>query len=224
MGDDGLALRAATFTQLVVQDVDRPALADVDTHHLVKVLRVRDGASISVTDGRGKWALAVWSGGSLERVSNVHEGRAPRELAVGFCPLKGDRTELAVQKATELGAQRILLVTDAEHGAVRWDEQRRAKNLDRLQRIAREAVMQSRRIWMPSVAYTSFRSAIDDGATVAHFGAAPLDESHRFVLVGPEGGWSSFELGLSASKADLSSGVLRAETAVIAAVALMAAN
>ncbi|MEZ5258564.1 MAG: RNA methyltransferase PUA domain-containing protein [Ilumatobacteraceae bacterium] len=79
----------------IVADVGVPVLDDDDRHHLLKVLRLRDGERITVTDGAGSWASAVVrSGGHLERIGGIGE-RAPlfpRHIA--FAIAKGDRAEL----------------------------------------------------------------------------------------------------------------------------------
>ena len=77
----------------------------------------------------------------------------------------------------------------------RWDETKRAKHVVRLGRVAREAAMQSRRVEIPEVDVVE---SIDhfsgiDGLARADFGGIATNSAHRFVLVGPEGGWSPRE-------------------------------
>ena len=63
---------------------------------------------------------------------------------------KAAKPEFAVQKATELGLDRIFLFP-ARHSVVRWDEIKTARNETRLAKVAREASMQSRRVTIPTV-------------------------------------------------------------------------
>lgn len=220
--DQGLLERAATFAHLLVADVERPELDKLDDAHLVKVLRVRDGAPLSVTDGAGRWRLAEWRRAAIDATGPVVSEDAPAPLAIAVTPLKGDRTELMVQKATELGIDRVLIVGDAERAVVRWNAERATKNLTRLNRIAREALMQSRRIWLPRVETIRLREVFEGGAAIAHFDGNEIDGSHDCVVIGPEGGWTASELDLAPRRVTLGRTVLRAETAAITASSLLA--
>ncbi|HEX4865769.1 MAG TPA: RsmE family RNA methyltransferase [Acidimicrobiales bacterium] len=224
-----LARRAAAH--IVVDDVESPALCEADSHHLRAVLRLRTGESVSVTDGRGGWRSCVWVAGegAIEVAGEVvRVSRAAPAVCVAFAPVKGDRNEWAVQKLTELGVDRIVLLR-TDRAVVRWDEGRSASHLGRLRKVARQAVMQSRRLWMPAV-----DGAVDvesllvqdggDGAALADPSGTAGFAGVRTVLVGPEGGWSERELSLSKDRLiRLGDGVLRTETAAVAAGVLLAA-
>ena len=77
------------------------------------------------------------------------ESPQPR-LGVAFALIKGGRPELVVQKLVELGIDDIRPFA-ASRSVVRWDEAKAVKNHERLERVAREAVMQCRRAWLPTV-------------------------------------------------------------------------
>ncbi len=77
-------------------------------------------------------------------------GRKPA-VTVAFALVKGERPEWVTQKLTELGVDTIVPFT-AARSVVRWDDRKAAANRDRLERVAREAAMQSRRCWLPEVA------------------------------------------------------------------------
>jgi 16S rRNA (uracil1498-N3)-methyltransferase len=208
-----------------VVDVDNPALASDDRHHLERVLRVRVGDAVVVSDGAGRWREGTLGGaGAVDPVAEVQEVARPTPaITVAFAITKGERPELAVQKLTELGADRIVPFM-AARSVVRWDERRAAGNVERFRRVAREASMQCRRAWLPTVdEVTDFATAtaLPAAALADADGAAP-SLAHPTVLVGPEGGWSEEERACGLPAVALGAHVLRAETAAMAATALLA--
>ena len=192
-----------------------------------RVLRLRDGDRLTVGDGAGRWRACSY-GAELVPLGEP-SALAPRpapELAVGFAALKGGRSEQVIQKLTELGMDRIVPFVSGR-SVVRWDrdEARAVRLLERWRRVAREAVMQCGRLWLPQVEAPRVFSELDlRGAALAVPGGRPLAADERFVLVGPEGGWTEAELGATASHVGLGPHVLRAETAALTAGALLAAR
>lgn len=208
-----------------VDDLDRPHLADADHHHLARVRRVRDGDAVIVADGRGGWRRARFRGHEPEPVDAVQAVPAPEPpLAVAFALVKGTKPDLVVQKLTELGIDRIIPF-EATRSVVRWDPAKAGAAHERLVRIAREAAMQSRRAWLPTIEPVAGFAEVASrpGAVVADRGGVPIDASHRLVLVGPEGGWSDDERAQGLPAVALGDAVLRAETAAIAAGVLLGA-
>ena len=135
---------------VLVTSVDTPVLDADDRHHLERVLRLRDGDPMTVGDGAGRWRPCRW-GSVVEPIGDVVEVAAPApRLGVAFALIKGGRPELVVQKLVELGVDDIRPFA-AERSVVRWDDAKAAKNHGRLTRVAREAVMQCRRAWLPTV-------------------------------------------------------------------------
>jgi 16S rRNA (uracil1498-N3)-methyltransferase len=206
-----------------VEDVEEPVLSADDRHHLARVLRLRDGDPLTVCDAAGRWRPARF-GDRLEPSGDVVEVPPPaREVAVGFTLIKSGRPELVVQKLTELGVDRILLLA-AERSVVKWDDGKVAANLERLARVVRESGMQSRRVRLPVLESLQRVSvaAHGPGVAMAEPGGSGLDGDVGLLLIGPEGGWTDAELG-DRRRVSLGSTVLRAETAAIAAGALMVA-
>ena len=203
-----------------VEDLDEPALADEDRHHLARVLRLRDGDSLTVGDGLGRWRPARF--GSDLRIDGevVEVPAASRTVGVGFALIKGGRPELVVQKLTELGVDHILPLA-AERSVVRWDVAKVASQYERMVRVAREAGMQSRRARLPEVAPVAPVESLLDAA-MAEPGGEVLDTDVDVLLVGPEGGWTPEELR-ERRRISLGSTILRAETAAIVAGALLVA-
>ena len=206
-----------------VADVEDPVLSADDRHHLSRVLRLRDGDALTVCDAAGRWRPASF-GDRLVASGDVVEVPPPaREVAVGFALIKSGRPELVVQKLTELGVDRILLLS-AERSVVMWDEGKAAVQLHRLTRVVREAGMQSRRVRLPVLEPLRQASVVarDPTVAMAEPGGSGLDGDVGVLLIGPEGGWTEAELG-DRRRVGLGSTVLRAETAAIAAGALMVA-
>ncbi|MDY7100972.1 MAG: RsmE family RNA methyltransferase [Actinomycetota bacterium] len=210
---------------MFVDDLDAPVLAADDRHHLERVLRLRSGDDLTISDGAGRWRSAVL-GAELDGLGPiVSVDRPSPALTVGFALVKGERPEWTVQKLTELGVDHIVPLT-SDRTVVRWDGQKAVRNTERLRRIAREAAMQCRRVWLPEVAsLTPFddvlggAAAADAPVCVADPGGRPPTLERPSILVGPEGGWSEREHQRVDASARVALGphILRAETAAIAA-------
>ena len=135
---------------------DRITVGGDDGHHLQRARRVRAGEHVTVADGYGRWrAYAVVGSDAgvveLDAVTLVtHEPSLAPRLTVACSLTKGHKPELAVQKLTELGVDRIMLV-EAARSVVHWDDAKVSSAFTRLERVAREAAMQSRRARVPVV-------------------------------------------------------------------------
>lgn len=229
---EGLAARRGAGAQVTVTpealDAEAPVALDDDTsHHLDRVLRLRDGEPVSLTDGAGRWRIAAVrrsdSAFAVEPVTSVvAERSAHAPLTLLAAMPKGDRLDWMVQKATELGARRIVLV-HAERSVVRWKPARVERQLRRLQRVADEAGRQSRRVWATEVCGPEPALEVLPGAVAAEPGGRPLTGHDRILAIGPEGGWSEGELAAADDRVDLGDAVLRTETAAIAALAIVGA-
>jgi len=207
-----------------VDDLDAPVLADADRHHLERVLRLRAGDPVTVSDGHGGWRVCTL-GAVLEPAGDVIRSERPSPaVTVAFVPTKGERPEWAVQKLTEVGVDRIVPVA-AARSVVRWGPDRAPAHVQRLRRVAREAAMQSRRTWLPEVdEVTPFASvAALPGACLAVPDGGPPSLDRPLVLVGPEGGWAAEELEAGLPAVALSTHVLRTETAAVLAGGLLCA-
>ena len=231
-----IALRDSV-AHVFVDDLAAPTLSDDDQHHLARVLRVRDGESVSASDGRGGWRLCQWRDGGLHGESEAQHVAAPTpRIGIAFVPVKGDRPEWAVQKLTEIGIDDIIVLAPTRRAVVRWGD---AKHLRKLQVVVREAAMQSRRVWLPTVAGPVSLAEVcaRPGAAVADPAgepliAEPLNSAARdasapspatsLIIIGPEGGFDPDELTPSVRRVSLGDTVLRAETATLVAATLLA--
>jgi 16S rRNA (uracil1498-N3)-methyltransferase len=214
------ALRRSS-AHVLIADVAAPALDHATAHHLARVLRLRPGEPVTVTDGAGRWRFCEFGGDDIEPAGDVVVVERPSPaLTVAVAPPKGDRLEWLVAKCTEVGIDRLVLL-DAEHSVVRWHGDRAERQRARLRRVAVEASMQSRRVWLPEI--TGPVPAIDvlPSAAAAEPGGRPVRADDQTIAVGPEGGWSPKELEIAADVVSLGPFVLRVETAAVAAAALM---
>lgn len=222
---------------------DEIALTGTEAHHAATVRRVRVGEEVTVGDGRGVWLAGTCAAVSpREVVVTVAERRevpapAPRLILVQALA-KGDRDELAVQAATELGVDEVV-PWQAARSVSRWDAAKADKGRARWETIAREAGKQAHRAWLPDVAEVSSTTRLAARAAETHvlvleptadvaLPAVRLDDGRDLaVVVGPEGGIAPDELtALAAAGATLvrlGDTVLRTSTAGPAAIAVMSA-
>jgi 16S rRNA (uracil1498-N3)-methyltransferase len=143
-------------------------------------------------------------------------------VTVAFAPVKGERAEWFAQKLTEIGVDRIAPVL-SERGVVRWNEERARKQSARMETVAREACLQSRRLHLPTILPASPLDTFlgeHPEAVLADPEGTPIDAKHRTIVVGPEGGFSEAERSGRAEVA-LPGNVLRATTAAIVAGAIV---
>jgi 16S rRNA (uracil1498-N3)-methyltransferase len=205
-------------------------------HHSIRVVRVREGEEVEVFDRAGKMAKAVVESIARDRaVLRVGDEIASRESAVAIdlamAIIQLDKFELVLQKATELGIRSIIpLVTDR----VELRPERYSGKADRWQKIVFEAVKQSGRSIVPIIETpTNFEDILKrDGAKILFDAdASPATQqpsNPATVMIGPEGGWSDPELEAARAAgcefARLGPRRLRAETAAIAAVAILTAR
>lgn len=219
-------------------------LAGEDAEHLVRVLRVEPGQVFELSDNQNLYLAEVELARKSLVAFRVKEKLAPPppsvHLTLVAALFKFDRFELLVEKATELGVAVIqpFEATRTERGLA----QASVKRSSRWERIAVEASQQSRRLHLPLIAPSvrfakaletpaHVRLLLDENPEVPSFlQVLPPERTlsyHVALLLGPEGGWTEEERQ-SAIKAgwtpcSLAQTVLRAETAGIAALAVIQA-
>jgi 16S rRNA (uracil1498-N3)-methyltransferase len=219
-------------------DGARGLLGPEARRYLADVLRLSPGASIEVFDGRGgRYGAEIGPG--FEWVALGPREVAPPasvEIALVVALAKGEKMDLVVQKATELGVGRVLPF-EAERSVVRLEPAKGEERAGRWRRIAEEAARQCGRADVPEVsppaALARALSALAPGTRtfVFHPGGGRLDAGGAAsvaAVVGPEGGLTDAEVAAceaaGAVRAGLGPRVLRAETAAIVAVALLQAR
>ena len=235
-------MAATLFYAEDIPAVGATAIVDGDEgFHATAVRRIRPGETLTLSDGAGSLAEGVVDSADKRTLSVRVTARrtAPRprpSVTVVQAIPKSERSELAVELATEAGADDFV-AWQAERCVARWDGDRAAKGLRRWRAVARSAARQARRAWIPEVTgplataevCSYLRSRPDAVALLLHESAErplaeiPLAQADSVVLlVGPEGGIADTEVSaLTAAGAvavRLSPTVLRTSTA--AAVAL----
>lgn len=206
---------------VLVADVDVPVADDATVHHLRRVLRLRDGDVVTATDGAGRWRACRLAGDGLAVDGDVAVVDRPvSPVTIAVAPPKGERLEWLVQKCTEVGVDHLVVLA-AERSVVRWDGERADRQLSRLRRVAAEAAMQSRRVWLPTVDGPVPASDVLPGAVAAEPGGRPLSPTDTVVAIGPEGGWSPAELTTATDHVSLGDTILRVETAAVVAATLL---
>jgi 16S rRNA (uracil1498-N3)-methyltransferase len=210
--------------------------------HITRVLRLRAGAALTLFDGRGgEYAGRIEAARSAAVTVAVGEHRAieresPLEITLAQGVSRGERMDLVVQKATELGVARLLPVLSAR-SVVKLDARQATRRLQHWRAIAAAACEQSGRNRVPEVvAPVPLRTLLrecagSDGARLLLSPAAAqrIDELPRpaavTVLIGPEGGLDDAEqdaaLAAGFRAVRLGPRVLRTETAALAALALL---
>lgn len=212
--------RVDALGQCRVDNVEVPVLSRDDDHHVRNVLRARVGEEIVVTNGAGSWAFARIDERGIERTSDVVIDPVRPETTLYLAPLKGDRSEWAVAKATELGVSRIVpLIT--ERLAVKFKGEVRAKVVSRWRRIAAEAAGQCRRTYDLVIAEPMAVSDVPLEVAVCDFDGEADWTGVRSVAVGPEGGFSPSEWDPSRRRLSLGPTVLRGETAGVVAASFL---
>lgn len=217
------ALRTSA-AHVFVSDVEAPSLTGDDAHHLFRVLRLRDGEAVTVSDGRGRWRPTVVADRELVVAGDAIAEPSPPSLTIATAIPKGDRVEWMVQKLAELGVTEIVFV-DCARSVVNWTGERAERQLARLTKVAREASAQSRRVWLPVVRgpIALAEAAALPGAVMADPDGEPARDAST-VLVGPEGGFTDEERRLCRRLVSLGPQILRVETAAICAASVIAAS
>ena len=218
-----------------VTAIDAPLLTDDDHHHLARVLRLRAGEQVSVSDGSGSWRMCRFADSPVLDVDSAveHIDRAMPLLTIGFALPKGDRPEWIVQKLTEIGIDHIVLL-HTDRSVVRWQVDRAERSLAKLHKVAREASMQSRRVWLPTIsgplsfaavtgAGVGIGAGIGIGIGIAEPQGAAVSLTTPTVLIGPEGGWAPHELSAQPTHVGLGKSIMRVETAALVAAAHLSA-
>jgi 16S rRNA (uracil1498-N3)-methyltransferase len=235
MADAGGKIRLFVDAPLAADG--RVRLAPQQMHYLLTVMRLAEGDPVLVFNGRdGEWQASISGegrGASLEIAEQVRPQQRPQDLWLLFAPLRRARTDLVVEKATELGTAVIRPVFTRLTNAERV-------RADRLRRIAIEAAEQCGETHLPEIAEPQRlerlldawpgerRLIFCDEARLAPPAARSLMDAPRgpaAILIGPEGGFTAEEAERLRSlpfvlPVSLGPRILRAETAAIAALAL----
>jgi len=207
------------------------------SHYLANVMRVKTGDKISVFNGKdGQWSAEITTvdkkSVSISPLTKIRPQASSPDLWLAFAPLK-NKTEIVVEKATELGVSRILPVI-TRHAVVR------SVNMEKLTAHATEAAEQCERLDIPEIAtYKDLSFLLGDwkkdrvllygdesggGKPLAAILAEMPQNSKIGILIGAEGGFAEDELNMLrvcdfARPFGMGARILRADTAAVAALA-----
>ncbi len=223
---------------------DRVAIVGSEARHAVTVSRLAAGETIAIGNGAGLVVSGVIVTAEHTELAievatvEIEERRSPA-VFLAQALAKGDRDELAVQAATELGVDGVIPWT-AARSISRWEGAKVAKGRDRWTAVVREASKQSLRSWIPDVLdLVSTRQLVKlaEGARMLVLeptaerdarASSTVDDRDLILVVGPEGGIAPHELdamaAAGASVVRLGSEVLRTSTAGPAALAVLNAK
>ncbi len=228
------------FSPVPLGPNSRFKLDNSQSRYLARALRLRPGDSLTVFDGSGgeysaKIVLMDKSSIDIETVDFVDSStESPLSVCLVQCISKGERMDTVVQKATEIGVQRISPVL-SDYSVVKLDSNKAAKRHEHWQKIAQSACEQCGRNNVPRIddvtSLTTWHEENQgDSASRLIFlpgAATPLSsvspsESGMTLLIGPEGGFSEAEQerarGMGFKPVVLGPRILRTETAAIAAI------
>lgn len=155
------------FVQADFQSGHELALAPAEAHYLGHVLRLQPGHVIRVFNGRdGEWSARIVALGRkqarIEWLSPLRAQVNSRDLTLLFAPLKKDRTDFVIEKATELGVSRIQpVITERTQG--------QNFRVERLQAFAREAAEQTERLDLVQIATPAKLQALMRDWPIDHF-------------------------------------------------------
>ena len=228
----------------LTQPFDEQALAIIlgeDRKHIVNVMRMNEGDQIICVSDNAAFICDIKTI-SAETVvvkrtgTSLPHNELPIQTTIVCGLAKGDKHELIVQKATELGVSEVILFK-ASRSIVKWDEKKGAKKIERLQKIAQQAAEQCHRTKIPVIREAvTLKQLLEvaksyDVCLFADEEDAKSEQPHRFAhavksmkpgqkvlaVFGPEGGLSREEAtafsGEGFSPIALGPRILRTETA-----------
>lgn len=221
----------------VTVDIDNISFTEGDIFHIQKVMRFKNGDIIEIVLSSKVYLTKIENVNPL-KVEIIEELEEKRELendiTLLYCLPKGDKLDLVIQKATELGVKNIVGVISSRT-IVKIDEKDKKRKIERFNKIIKEAAEQSKRVNLPEFVdiidfkdinkYLSIHNfiayegeALNDGTLFDDLNKIKKNESIS-ILVGAEGGFSLSEVKLANEigfkSVSLGKLILRSETAAI---------
>lgn len=230
------------FLQDKITDPDTSLfiLKGEDVRYISRVMRLGEKDPLSLVDGSGIELIGTIGVATKDQIEiDIHKAirhPAPEktELKIIYGIAKGAKTDLVLQKATELGIDTIQLAI-CQRSVARPKES--AHKINRYREVIRQACRQSERIYLPKLEpITTFDEALastQDLNFIAQSGGSAVDMHQEAIkrtqtiaiAIGPEGGFSDQELQLAKTKGfipiSLGKHILRSETAAITALSLL---
>lgn len=227
-------------------DTKTAILEGTELHHMKNVLRMKVGDSVSLFNGSGVELIGTLmkierNSAEIEVTKSIEpkaESRVDITLLQGF--VKGDKTEVIVQKATELGVKKIRFYTGA-WTKVKVNAEDSAKKIEKLKKVAVDAAKQCDRSFVPEILpiadFATVVSESSEGEKIVFYeeerakslrkvlGAVDDIDNGIAILIGPEGGFSDGEIIDAKKHGFVSAGLglrtLRSETAALSAITII---
>ena len=219
-------------------------LDDDDVFHLTRVMRAKVGDKIEVVNEGVVYVAQInrFKPLEIDVVRRLKENNElPNNVVLIASLLKGDKMDLVLQKATELGVSEIVLL-ETERTVVKFKKDDRELKIERFNKILKEAAEQSRRSVIPHlfriITFDQLRDIDANVKMIAYEEEAGATNSFNkivdsikpgqkvAVLIGPEGGFAEHEVEIAMhngyKKVSLGKRILRAETASFYALSVIA--
>ena len=216
-------------------------LSKEDEHHVCHVMRMKKGDEIEVVDNAHLFLCRIDSFNPLT-ISVIHEiandVEIKEDITLLFALTKGDKIDLVLQKATELGVKKVALI-ESERTVVNYEGKDIDKKLERFKKIMKEASEQSHRLIVPELlGVYNLKNLPSNLLSDLNYVAYEKDANHIdeafqglekgksiSILIGPEGGFSEQEINHLTTqgfiRTSLGKRILRAETAAIYALSVI---
>ena len=216
-----------------------------DARHLIKVCRIKAGEKIRVSTSSDESYLCEVDAAdndtlTLRIVDDLLTTELPCRISLYQALPKGDRMETIIEKCTELGLSEIIPV-EMKRCVVKLNDKKKVKRVDRYERIAEAAAMQSKRSIIPIVSdFMTFDDAIESTSSSDILRIVPYENKNGMeatvqmlsklkkyreiaIFIGPEGGFAPEEIEALRGSEIISLGqrILRTDTAAITAVAMV---
>ena len=219
-------------------------LEDDDIFHLTRVMRAKVGAKIEVVNEGVVYIAQInrFKPLEIDVIRRLKENNElPNNIILIASLLKGEKMDLVLQKATELGVSEVVLM-QTERTIVKFKKDEKELKLERFNKILKEAAEQSRRSIIPHlyrvIDFNHLNDVEADIKMIAYEGEeGPTNSFNKVIdsikpgkkvaiLIGPEGGFSEHEVDIATAygykKISLGKRILRAETAAFYALSVIA--
>ena len=225
------------FATLVDQQI---VLSEDDIHHIIHVMRMKVGDRFEVVVKARLYECEITSLSPLQfcKIEKEEDVEIKTNITLFFALAKGDKIDLVIQKATELGVHKIVLFK-SKRCVVNFDNKDIDKKLNRYRKIAKEASEQCNRLIVPEILGVIDLKIIDSyleevnllayeklaGNTTESFEIKERTKSVS-IMIGSEGGFEEEEVNYLTNKGfqtiSLGKRILRCETAAIYALSVLA--
>lgn len=223
-----------------ISEGEEVTLSSDDVFHLTKVLRIKAKEAFEVVVGQTLLTCQVATFDPFRLTiiakANLTPDPGPKVTLIYALP-KGDKLDLVIQKAVELGVDHITLVA-TKNAVVKYDESKSDRKFERFEKIIKSAAMQSKRDFIPTIdGVLSFKDMLSrpfDIKLLAHEKAdlpvatllrQKAKPSSIAILVGPEGGFTEEEVKRAKKSGyhiiSFGKTILRSETAALYALSLI---